>query len=319
MAFKHGWEHESQAAPLMDEEGLRALLSHAFPGEGPLSWAPLGEAGSRHIHYKVTSEDGAIQVLRVAARAQAHMEKELALHARMPVHLDTGLPLRTGHVESISYSVAPYCQGVPLSHVLLSEPAPTWQKAVRGCGEVLASFRELTFTSPGFLDAKLTPFQDPDFSSPQEHALKILREPFVCSLLDETCTKRLTQLLEHPLNLETASNLVHGDFNPANVLVVKEGDAWRLSAVLDWEFAFSGSSLWDVANWLREAERVDPSYQEAFLEGLTSKGYVLPLVWQETTKILNVMACLDMLGRKGADTRSTMCLDLKNLLTQWSE
>ncbi|MBA4117849.1 MAG: hypothetical protein C0514_03020 [Candidatus Puniceispirillum sp.] len=319
MVFKHGWEHESQHAFLVGDKELRSLLSHAFPGEDHLSWAPLGEAGSRHLHYKVTSGDGTIHVLRVAARAKAQMEKERALGLRMPARLDTGLPSRTGHVESISYSVAPFCQGAPLSHVLLREGAASWQDAVRACGEALATFRELTFTSPGFLDGELIPFQDPDFSSPQEHALKILQRPFVRTLLGETCTKELAQLLEAPLPLGTASNLVHGDFNPANVLVVKQGKEWHLSAILDWEFAFSGNSLWDVANWLREAASLDACYTNAFLDGLASKGYVLPSGWQETTKVLNVMACLDMLGRKGADTRPTMCLDLKNLLTRWSE
>ncbi len=38
-------------------------------------------------------------------------------------------------------------------------------------------------------------------------------------------------------------HLVHADFDPANILIAKEGSDWNVSGVLDWEFSFSGSIL----------------------------------------------------------------------------
>jgi aminoglycoside/choline kinase family phosphotransferase len=50
--------------------------------------------------------------------------------------------------------------------------------------------------------------------------------------------------------------LVHADFNPKNILV----RGASVAAVLDWEFAFSGTPLFDVGNMLRFAERYPPGY-----------------------------------------------------------
>jgi len=41
--------------------------------------------------------------------------------------------------------------------------------------------------------------------------------------------------------------LVHGDFSNRNIIVKREGHGWVVTGFLDWESAFSGSPLWDVA------------------------------------------------------------------------
>jgi fructokinase len=65
--------------------------------------------------------------------------------------------------------------------------------------------------------------------------------------------------------------LVHGDFRKQNILVRLDGNAWTVSAILDWECAFTGSPLYDVALFLRY-ERPDrpiaePSFSRGFLDG----------------------------------------------------
>jgi Ser/Thr protein kinase RdoA (MazF antagonist) len=66
--------------------------------------------------------------------------------------------------------------------------------------------------------------------------------------------------------------LCHGDFNQKNLLVDRsERGGWRLTAVLDWEFALSAAGVMDVGNLLRfedespavESERFSAAYREA--------------------------------------------------------
>jgi aminoglycoside phosphotransferase (APT) family kinase protein len=60
---------------------------------------------------------------------------------------------------------------------------------------------------------------------------------------------------------------VHSEFNGKNLLVLGRGGRWSISAVLDWEFAFSGSPLVDVGNMLRFRASYPPSFVSGFIAG----------------------------------------------------
>ncbi len=91
--------------------------------------------------------------------------------------------------------------------------------------------------------------------------------------------------------------LVHGDFDPANILVDKINGSWAVTGVLDWEFAFLGSYLWDVANMLRYAHKMPSEFQNAFIGGLKRSGIHLPSTWPTTIHLLNLCSLLDCLKR----------------------
>jgi len=52
-------------------------------------------------------------------------------------------------------------------------------------------------------------------------------------------------------HLDDAAYLVHGDFGKRNLLVRSIAGQWIVAAVLDWEFAVSGSPLADLGHFLR--------------------------------------------------------------------
>ena len=87
-----------------------------------------------------------------------------------------------------------------------------------------------------------------------------------------------------------------------------------MSGVLDWEFSFSGSVLWDVANMLRYAHKMPPEFQDAFLNGLDSGGVSLPENWSITIRLLNLLSLLDCLKRSAPDKRPNQCADIRGLI-----
>jgi aminoglycoside phosphotransferase (APT) family kinase protein len=98
--------------------------------------------------------------------------------------------------------------------------------------------------------------------------------------------------------LEGPGRLVHGDFNSPNLLVRRVSGHWTVAAVLDWEFAFSGSPLFDVGNFLRY-ERVarplrEPGFSRAFLEA----GGHLPGDWRELAKVIDLTSLCEILTRE---------------------
>ncbi|NAZ83289.1 phosphotransferase [Kineococcus sp. R8] len=89
--------------------------------------------------------------------------------------------------------------------------------------------------------------------------------------------------------------LVHADFNPKNLLVAPRDGRLRLSAVLDWEFAFSSSPLFDVGNLLRRP-RPD-GFEDGFLAGFTGAGGSLPPGWRALSRGLDLFSVADLLTR----------------------
>jgi aminoglycoside phosphotransferase (APT) family kinase protein len=91
--------------------------------------------------------------------------------------------------------------------------------------------------------------------------------------------------------------LVHSDFNPKNLLAEHQADGWVVTAVLDWEFAFSGHPLVDVGNLLRFQADHPPAFAGGFLAGYRAAGGELPDGWRVAAEALDLFALADLLTR----------------------
>ena len=94
------------------------------------------------------------------------------------------------------------------------------------------------------------------------------------------------------------SRLVHSDFNPKNLVVAQDGAGWRVSAVLDWEFAFAGPPLTDVGNMLRFGDDLPDGFEDAFIESFAAGGGELPPDWRRIAEALDLVALLDLAARE---------------------
>ena len=121
---------------------------------------------------------------------------------------------------------------------------------------------------------------------------------FVAARSDRPDLVALAERMQPVLDaLPRRSRLVHSDFNPKNVLVGREGGAWTVRAVLDWEFAFSGPPLVDVGNMLRFAADYPPAYVAGFLDGFRAAGGELPEGWRTAAEALDLFALADLYAR----------------------
>jgi fructokinase len=94
-----------------------------------------------------------------------------------------------------------------------------------------------------------------------------------------------------------ARQLVHSDYNGKNLLVLRRDGRWSVSAVLDWEFAFSGSPLTDIGNMLRFPGDYPPGFDGAFVAGYQDAGGRLPPDWRQISDALDLYALADFLTR----------------------
>jgi aminoglycoside phosphotransferase (APT) family kinase protein len=103
-----------------------------------------------------------------------------------------------------------------------------------------------------------------------------------------------------PLIAEAQSgrSLVHSDFNPKNILLRPSGDRWGLAAVLDWEYAFVGSPLFDLGNMLRFKEDLPAGFADRFPHAFAAAGGPLPDDWEPVSEALDLFALADLLTRR---------------------
>jgi aminoglycoside phosphotransferase (APT) family kinase protein len=116
---------------------------------------------------------------------------------------------------------------------------------------------------------------------------------------DEIAQLRVLAAAADPLvrAVADACQLVHSDYNGKNLLAVAHGGQWSISAVLDWEFAFSGSPLTDIGNMLRFRDAHPPSFADGFVAGYRDAGGRLPPRWREISEALDLYALFDFLTR----------------------
>ncbi|MET7402683.1 aminoglycoside phosphotransferase family protein [Dactylosporangium sp. NPDC005572] len=279
--------------PLRDWLACVALPGRRITGERSLT------GGYSNDNTLLTTADGGAYVLRRYRRANA-CPVEAALARRLagvvPV-AEVVAADETGADAGEPVLLSVYVPGRPLSELLSGADAAGLGRAA---GATLARVGAVTFPTPGFfVDGRL----DPD---PAEPAAGL--DAFVDRCLREgnatgDVTGQLTGAEQRSLRrlaarmapelavLHGSRQLVHGDYNPKNLLAA----GGRVVAVLDWEFAFSSSPLYDVGNMLRDP-RPD-GFAEAFVAGFRDGGGDLPGDWRRLSRALDLYSLADLLTR----------------------
>jgi aminoglycoside phosphotransferase (APT) family kinase protein len=96
------------------------------------------------------------------------------------------------------------------------------------------------------------------------------------------------------------ARLVHADANPKNILVTRVGGGWRVDAVLDWEFSFSGCPYADAANMLRFSDDYPAGFTAGFRAGFAGHqpaGLPRAANWDYLGRVLDMFALSDLVTR----------------------
>jgi aminoglycoside phosphotransferase (APT) family kinase protein len=284
----------------MDQLLRSWVEGHALHGRRVVAERDL-TGGYSNQNTLITMDDGGEFVLRRYRGANA-CAVETALAGRL-----TGVvPIPeviaaddTGKAAGEPVLLSAFVHGRPVGEVLT---AATAAELGREVGATLAAIGSVTFAAPGFFaDARLEP--GPPGAEPtaglDAWVDRCLREGNAAGHLTETEQQRLRDYAAEatpPLAaLAGSSRLVHADYNPKNILAGRAGDGWRVVAVLDWEYAFSSSPLYDVGNMLRFPR---PSgFADAFLAGFRANGGELPPDWRQLSRALDLYSLADFLTR----------------------
>lgn len=314
--FKKNWEKTSTLITL-EPSVINAMVNSIYPG-APIASLHLLEGGCANLNIHVTLEDHPRPLL---LRIYVRDPKASRIEQRVETLLRPTLPVpqtyATGNVAGFQFAFKEFMEGIPLRDLLLSEVPYDLKSIMYEIGRMLSQLSNHRFPQSGFFDEHLRvnqPFT-PHFA--KELYENLIENPLVTQNLDKETRNRLLGITDRftvDLVDTTQPCLVHGDFDPANILVKKTEGAWRISALLDFEFAHAGSSLLDIATMLRYGHLMPAVYGEGLLEGLRAHGFTLEASLAASVSLLNCLALIEILARTDPQKSPAQTADIKNLL-----
>lgn len=299
MIFKVNWEKASEQYQLQEKAIVR-MVEQAFPSKELVSYEIIA-GGCVNINIKIIlAHEKSPFIIRVYLRDKEASYREKKLGELLKTTVPVPQTFYIGASDAYRFAVVEFMPGMPLRDLLLSDVSYDIVAVMHEVGIVLGNIAAHTFSTSGFFDKDLNSVESLD-QSLLNYAKSCLQNSVVVSQLNAQVVERIDSLFDSYgylfADIETQHNLVHGDFDPANIFVRNNNGIWQVSAVLDWEFAFSGSFLWDIANMLRYAHKMPAEFQDAFIKGCVGSGIVLPKNWQILVCLLNIISLLDCLKR----------------------
>ena len=246
-------------------------------------------------------------VLRVYDRDPSACAKEVAVLGLIgrDVPVPRVLYADDGRESGTALAVLSVVEGIPLVALRQMGDADELADAVRDTGRVLA--RLAAYPGP--------PTQPESIVSVVG---RLVSAPLFEERIPATTTEAVVRLAEDwQPRLDVAvrhTGLVHGDFNSPNVFVTETDDGWRVSAVLDWEFARDASPFADVGNFLRYHRADRPRYEPHFSRGLVEGGMTLPDNWLMLARLADLPALCELLGRR--DVPDAVVAELRLLIDE---
>ncbi|MCG8694412.1 MAG: phosphotransferase [Minwuiales bacterium] len=301
------WERRSPVVRL-DGASVSRLLRPVF-GDRRIVAVSHADGGKANTNYRVTVQSIADPVqVRLFTREPKAATIETALlrlvAGAVPVptllHVADDNPV-TGH----PYAVMTWMPGLHLTDGLDAAAPGDLRALGAAVGRVLADIGQFRFDKAGFFDGNLSIAQELDIGAQGFRTLmhNWLFGGLAGERLGAGPRDAFWRFLDGSadiLNGWTAPPcLVHSDFGGSNILIRKDGERWTVSAVLDWEFAFSGSPLVDLGHLLRRPGGDMPAFEAGLIDGYRENGGDLPSGWKPMARLLDLTAWVDFLNQPG--------------------
>jgi aminoglycoside phosphotransferase (APT) family kinase protein len=200
--------------------------------------------------------------------------------------------------------VLEYVAGTPLSDVLAGGGDEMAELGAE-VGRVIAGVGAVELDRPGFFgDRDLGVREMPPWSEQLAGLAANCMDAVPGERLDLAARRAWARLCAvHAPALaavDDQARLVHADVNPKNILVTRAGGGWRVDAVLDWEFSFSGCPYGDAANMTRFGGDYPAGFTAGFRAGFAGHppaGLPLPRDWAYLGNVLDMFALSDLVTR----------------------
>jgi aminoglycoside phosphotransferase (APT) family kinase protein len=282
---------------------LPRILARALPDHAILSCEPLAGGLSNAIYRIHVAGLADSFVLRLYSRDPAACRKEIDLHRLISPAVPVPEILHaecTGDPDTPPYILMRWVEGITFREIKRRRDPAEIAACARAIGAVLARIGAFTFDRPGAIGPALV-IGPPLIESIPAFVEQCLATPDFERRVGPSDRLRLRQFFRDwapALSaLDGDRSLVHSDFGGPNLLLRQSAGRWQVAAVLDWEFAFSGTPLCDIGHMLRyersDAPLIEPHFSNAFRD----HGGMLPPDWRPLARAIDLTALCEFLAR----------------------
>jgi len=299
--MERGWDRAHRFVDLPAGE-LERLVGQAFPGARLSAVQPL-TFGLRNTNYRVELSGAAPVLLRLYTADADACGREAGVLAAVAGRVPAPRVLYSDGTADPPFALLEWMDGELLDGVLRDCDSNTANELARACGAALAAIHGIHFPSAGFLGPQMRIV----------HAMPAW-DAAVLAALAGPVEERLGPELAEGIRSTVESNartvepiwqeavLVHADYKPWNLLVGRAGGAtardgaWRVTGILDWEFACAACRLIDFATFLRDDAARPPGFADAFAAAYVDAGGSLPTDWRRLTRLVDLLNLLQLMA-----------------------
>lgn len=301
------WNRDTERAILSNEEAA-ILLGSYFPNVKVAKVEPT-KGGLANASYLVALKTGQRLHLRICQRDPSAAEKEYRLIQLVQGKVPAPKPIYFSAVNPVNnfpFMVLDWVEGTRLESIIGELSPRNVEHLGNSLGATLALIHGFKFEQFGFFDdhLEIPATLEMGGNGLLQYAEECLLENLGQERIGEALTNEVLSFIRTEARLlddwSGRPCLTHCDFNGSNILVQKEEQGWEVTAVIDWEFAISGTPFFDLGNLLRPPLGEIPGMESAVERGYRNAGGELPNEWRKMSKLTDLTAWLEFLTRKNA-------------------
>ncbi len=293
--------------PTLDEATQRVAV--AFPHRRVSNCETL-TGGLINTNLKITFDSGEAPVVLRIYRDGADVCRKESQGLRLVRQTLPGPEVIHAQPEGMgdctAFSFLEYIEGITFQQLKRTNDLRAIQQAAYSVGQTLAAIGSYQFSKPGRLIVDDSsnglsvgaPYVEAPNSVPRILDMflesKILERRVGAEFIDRLRTF-VWSWAPRLLKIDDECNLVHSDFGNRNILVREVNGKWIVAAVLDWEFAFSGSLLLDVGHFLRYERDARPLREPYFSRAFVEHGGTLPDDWRQIVRLVDLTSLVECL------------------------
>ena len=294
---------------VITNQTLRDLLAKVFPQKTIAAVEPLS-GGLINTNLRIDFQCNHDPVVLRLYRAGANVcRKEIAVHnlIQSEVPVPKILYAEPDPVDDIpSFAILEFVDGLTFQQLKRTGDVEAIKQASSSVGETLAALGRFRFLKPGRFVVE-GPSEQLSVGASYIEGPNPIPRLLDTFLESEVCQNRAGAKLVERLrdfawswadqipDLDAQPTLVHCDFGNRNILVREKNGKWIVVAVLDWEFALSGSPLLDVGHFLRYETVDHPLREPHFSKAFVEHGGCLPEGWRDIVRVIDLTALVECL------------------------
>lgn len=316
--LKSNWERRSEHIALDIDTAQKLIAPYTHDKIAALT---VMSDGCANTNYKIKFDNGTALALRIYMREHSALLREQGIHQLVKSVIPVAEILYADascNIYPHPFALFQWIDGTLLRDLVFTNNEDAISSAMFDAGNYLAMLRMMKMPYGGFFQEDMSIKEFAPEEQYETFILQMLNSEKVAQSLGKNLLQDTQQLVSqccHLLPEINEANLTHADYDPANMLVSEVNGSWKIAAILDWEFSYSGTYLIDIGQMLRYSHKLPDYYEASFIRGIEETGAALPTDWKKSAKLMDLLSLLQLLDHNPAAERPFLNRDVVRLVT----